>query len=79
MKSDEYKTIFKSFLYFNIYDQNLSKDFLNNPYENSNNNNKDNINMISNDNKTTKNVVTDNKSFNLYMKKDDNLFNKNNY
>ena len=79
MKSNEYKTVFKSFLYFNLYDQNLSKDFLNNPHENSNknNNNINNINMIFHDSKSTKNTITDNKSFNLYMKKGDNLLNKN--
>ena len=38
MKSSEYKTIFKNFSYFNLYDQNLSKDFLENPHEKSNEN-----------------------------------------
>ena len=33
MKSHEYKNAFKNFLYFNLYDQNLSKDFLENPYD----------------------------------------------
>ena len=63
MKSHEYKTVFKNFLYFNLYDKNLCKDFLENPYENLN---KYNIN-----NKTNINNNTDsNNSFNLYIKKD---------
>ena len=58
MKSHEYKTAFKSFLYFNLYDHNLSKDFLSNPHEvNTNNNNK-----IINKNK----YKDENKSCNLY-------------
>lgn len=33
IKSNEYKTAFKNFLYFNLYDQNLSRTFLENPHE----------------------------------------------
>ena len=75
MKSHEYKTAFKNFLYFNFYDKNLSKDFLNNPhnkiYNNKNKyNGKDNI---------TKNLIKnndENKTMNINIKNDDENNNK---
>ena len=74
MKSNEYKTAFKSFLYFNIYDKNLCKDFLSNPHENSNGNKNINNNIINNDNlKQSKNVG--NKSFNININNNDGLIN----
>ena len=69
MKSNEYKTVFKNFLYFNLYDKNLFKDFLENPHENSN---KNIINKKTNINNEEKN-----NSFNLYIKKDNVIDTKN--
>ena len=63
MKSHEYKTAFKSFLYFNLYDQNLSKDFFSNPHEVTTNNNK----IIINNNNY------ENKSFNLYANNNESI------
>ena len=63
MKSHEYKTVFKNFLYFNIYDQNLSKDFFNNPHETY-------IFKANEDNHNHK-KKDGNKSFNLNMKNDE--------
>ena len=63
MKSHEYKTAFKSFLYFNLYDQNLSKDFFSNPHEETTNNNKK---IINNNN-------GENNSFNLYVNNDESI------
>ena len=63
MKSHEYKTVFKNFLYFNIYDQNLSKDFFNNPHETH-------IFKANDDNHNHK-KKDGNKSFNLNMKNDE--------
>ena len=65
MKSHEYKTAFKSFLYFNLYDQNLSKDFFSNPHEDIANGNKK---IINNNNKKD-----DNKSFNLNVNNSDSI------
>jgi serine/threonine protein kinase len=65
MKSHEYKTAFKSFLYFNLYDQNLSKDFFINPHEKTANNNK----KIINNNKNK----DENKSFNLYANNNESI------
>jgi len=64
MKSHEYKTAFKNFFYFNIYDQNLSKDFLYNPHdphENSNDNNNKNKAIINN------HLNSNYNSFNAYI------------
>ena len=67
MKSNEYKTAFKSFLYFNIYDKS-------NPHENYNGNKNINNNIINNDNlKQSTNVV--NKSFNININNNDGLIN----
>ncbi len=63
MKSHEYKTVFKNFLYFNVYDQNLSKDFFNNPHEAY-------IFKANEDNHNHK-KKDGNKSFNLNMKNDE--------
>ena len=63
MKSHEYKTAFKSFLYFNLYDQNLSKDFFSNPHEETTNNNK----------KIFNNNNGENNSFNLYVNNDESI------
>ena len=62
MKSHEYKTAFKSFLYFNLYDQNLSKDFFSNPHED-----------IPNGNKKIINNNGENNSFNLYVNNDESI------
>ena len=70
MKSHEYKTAFKNFLYFNFYDKNLSKDFLNNPHNKIYNNKiKD-----KGKNNCTKNIIKnndENKTLNIYMKNDE--------
>ena len=65
MKSHLYKTAFKSFLYFNLYDKNLSKDFFSNPHEDIANGNKK---IINNNEKKD-----DNKSFNLYVNNSDSI------
>jgi serine/threonine protein kinase len=70
MKSSEYKTAFKNFLYFNIYDQNLSKGFLKNPHEEYMSNDK------INDDKTQKaeTIGYNNKSsFNIKMENNEEL------
>ena len=65
MKSHDYKTEFKNFFYFNLYDQNLSKDFFNNPHEaHINNHNVNEKNQINKD---------ENKSFNLYVNNNENI------
>ena len=65
MKSHEYKTAFKKFLYFNLYDQNLSKDFFSNPHEDIAIDNKEIIN--NNKKKDQK------KSLNLYANYSDSI------
>ena len=70
MKSHEYKTAFKNFLYFNFYDRNLSKDFLNNPHNKIYNNK---IKDKDKDN-NTKDIIKkndENITMNIYMKNDE--------
>ena len=68
MKSSEYKTAFKNFLYFNSFDKNLSTNFFNNPHEqlnNESNNNKNN--NIKNNNKNNKNNNINNQKNNIFF------------
>jgi len=60
MKSNEYKTAFKKFLYFNLYDQNLSRTFLENPHEMPNikiDVSKDDQNILNMKKKNSENIV----------------------
>ena len=61
MKSPEYKTVFKNFAYFNLYDRNLSKDILDNPHEKLNKKNNNNINE---NNEKNNEIIEEIKSFN---------------
>ena len=70
MKSHEYKTVFKNFLYFNLYDQNLSKDFLNNPHTKIYNNKIKDKDLDKGKENNSKNIIKkndDNKTININM------------
>jgi serine/threonine protein kinase len=79
MKSSEYKTAFKNFLYFNIYDQNLSKGFLKNPHEEYMSNDKINddntqkIETIGYNNKSSFNIKMENNEELLIQKNNQTL------
>ena len=60
IKSNEYKTAFKNFLYFNLYDQNLSRTYLENPQEMIDKkieNSKDDQNLLNEKKKNNENIV----------------------
>jgi serine/threonine protein kinase len=70
IKSNEYKTAFKNFLYFNLYDQNLSKDFLNNPHTKIYNNKIKDKDLDKGKENNSKNIIKkndDNKTININM------------
>ena len=74
MKSIEYKTAFKNYLYFNIYDKNLSKGFLKNPHEEYMSN--DEIN--DNTQKAETMGYNNKSSFTVNMKNNEELLTQNN-
>ena len=73
IKSKEYKTSFKNFLYFNLYDQNLSKDFLENPHTKAIgdkkiiSNSTDDQKTVCNYNKNNENVILPKTPVNLSL------------